>query len=92
MLIQPINYNSCNTFGKNFKLSEDSIKAIESSTGLTYKEMTNLPLEESVKLMKKRGKLKEPSKIKIWISNLYRKIGEELGLLEKRYNIYTDVD
>ena len=96
MQIQPINSQSRQSFGHNehftFKLSKETIKAFESSTGLTYEEMTRLPLNERAKLMKERGTLKEPNKIKLWISKKYKEIGERLGLLQKHYNIYTDID
>ena len=73
-------------------LSRNTIKNIERTTGLTYKELTTLPFDEASKLMKERGTLKEPSKIKIWFADKYRAIGERLGFLEKNHNIYTDVD
>ena len=75
-----------------FKLSDKTVKSIEKSTGLSCKEMTNLTLDESKKLMIKRSVLKEPSKLKQWFINKYKQIGEKLGLLEKKYNIYTDID
>ena len=91
MLVPSLNkYNQ--NFGMKFKLSTNTIKAIESSTGLTYKEMTRLSINETTKLMKERGTLKEPSKIKLWIADKYKKFGEQLGLLEKHYDIYTDID
>ena len=43
-------------------------------------------------LMIKRGAMKEPCKIKEWLSDKYKEFGEKLGLLKKEYNIYTDVD
>ena len=76
----------------NFKLSKETIRNIERSTGLTYKELSTLPFDEASKLMKERGTLKEPSKLKTFASKTYRAIGEKLGFLEKQYNIYTDVD
>ena len=92
MLINPINNQYNQTFGIKYKLSKETIKAFESSTGLTYEEMTQLPLDKSAELMKKRGKLKEPSKFRMWLAEKYKEIGEKLGLLKKQYNIYTDVD
>lgn len=91
MLIPPTSYNYNQSFGHKFKLSKNSIKASESSTGLSYHEMTHLSLEESLKLMNKRGK-KKTSGFKLWLSSMYKSIGKKLGLLEKRYNIYTDID
>ena len=90
MFVQPVNYKYSQSFGIRFKLAPDTIKALESSTGLTYNEMTCLPISETTKLMKERGKLKEPSKLKLWFSDKYKKIGEKLGLLEKHYNFYTE--
>lgn len=94
MLVQPVNNNYNQNFGHNarktFELSKETISAIESSTGLTYAKMTDLPIFESANLMKKRGKIKEPSKLKIWLSNKYKEFGEKFGLLEKHYNFYTE--
>ena len=92
MHIQPINSQHHQSFGTKFKFSKETIKAFESSTGLTYEEMTGLPLKECAKLMKERGTLKEPCKIKLWIAKKYKEFGERLGLLEKQYNLYTDID
>lgn len=76
----------------NFKLSKEAIKAAEQSTGLTYEEMTRLPLSESAKLMKERGTLKEPNKLWTWLQGKYKKFGEKTGLLKKEYSFYTDID
>ena len=77
-------------FGMRFKLSPMTIKAIEDSTALTYWEMTHLPVNETSKLMKERGTLKEPSKLKMWFAKKYKEFGERFGLLEKHYNFYTE--
>ena len=98
MQILSINRQHHQTFGHNVKrpfihkLSKETIQCIENSTGLTYEEITRLSLDESSKLMKERGTLKEHSKIKLWISRKFKEIGERLGLLQKHYNIYTDID
>ena len=92
MLVQKINNQYNQNFGMRFRLSKETIKTLETSTGLTYKEMTGLSIDETTKLMKERGKLKCPSKLKIWISDKYKIFGEKLGLLQKEYNIYTDID
>lgn len=76
----------------NFNLSDKTIKLIEKSTGLSKEEMINLPMHDSIELMKKRGSLKEPSKLKLLVSNLYRKFGEKIGFIEKKQNIYTHID
>lgn len=78
-------------FGNKYKLSETTIKMVEKSTGLTYKEMTTLTSDEAKNLMKQRGTLKEPNKIKQWFANQYKQLGEKLGFLEKQHNIYTDL-
>ena len=92
MLVQPIKNNYNQNFGFKFELSPEAIKAAEASTGLTYHEMTRLPLDEAAKLMEQRGTLKRPSKIKLWLADKYKLLGERLGLLEKHHNIYIDVD
>ena len=78
-------------FGNKYKLSETTIKMVEKSTGLTYKEMTTLTSDEAKNLMKQRGTIKEPNKIKQWFANQYKQLGEKLGFLEKQHNIYTDI-
>ena len=93
MQITPISQNNKNqSFGMKFKLSKETINAVEQSTGLTYEEMTKLPLSESTKLMKERGTLKEPNKLWTWMQDKYKKIGEKTGLLKKEYHFYTDID
>ena len=47
--------------------------------------------DEAKNLMKQRGTLKKPSKIKQWFVNQYKQLGEKLGFLEKQHNIYTDI-
>lgn len=84
--------NYLTNFGRNYKLSDRTVTSIEKSTGLSRAELTELTTDECKKLMKKRGTLKEPGKIKTWIADKYRKLGESLGLLEKKHNIYTDID
>lgn len=79
-------------FGLNFNSSEKTIEAIERSTKLTRDEMRKLSLTDCEKLMTERGTLKKPSKFKTWIAEKYKKFGEKFGLLEKQYNIYTDID
>lgn len=92
MNILPVNGidNKVN-FKKKFKLSKETLNAISQSTNLHGDELY-LPMDEAAKLMKERGSLKEPSKLKLWLSDIYRKFGEKCGFIEKRYNIYTDVD
>ena len=48
-----LNYNNKYNlnFGIKFKLSPETIRAAETSTGLTYEEMTRLPLSETTKLI-----------------------------------------
>lgn len=94
MQVQRINNknNFTPNFGSKFQLSKETIKIIEASTGLTQEEMVSLPLYETEKLMRQRGKLKENNKFKTWVADKYRQIGEALGLLEKKYDIYTDID
>ena len=79
-------------FGLKFKLSKETVNSVEKSTGLTYEEMTNSSFDESEKLMKKRGTLKEPNKIFLWLQNTYKKFGEKTGLLEREHKFYTHVD
>ena len=92
MQISPINNQNRPTFGMNYKLSEKTIKAVEKSTGLTYEEMTRLPFDESVKLMKERGTIKEPNKLWTWMQEKYKNFGERTGLLKKEHHFYTDID
>ena len=54
--------------------------------------MSRLSIGEAEKLMKERGSLKEPSKLKRWLADKYKQFGERTGLLKRQYNIYTDID
>ena len=92
MKILSINQTNNTNFKMNFHLSEGTLKAISASTRLTVEELHSLPLDEAAKLMKERGSLKEPSKLKQWFAAKYKEFGEKTGLLEKQCNIYTDVD
>ena len=91
MTVPPVNPVQHLSVSK-FRLSKESIRNAERITGLAYEELTTLPFDEASKLMKERGTLKEPSRLKIWVSQAYRAIGERLGFLEKEHYIYTDVD
>ena len=82
MKVQPI----------KFQLSEQSVKNIEKSTRCSINELRNLSMDDIQALMKKRGALKKPSKIKLWLADKYKELGEKLGLLKKDYNFYSDVD
>ena len=61
---------------------------------VSKEELTNLPLDKQIELMEQRGSIKKPSPVRNFISDLYRKVGEKFGLLEKNrnYNFYTDID
>lgn len=78
MLVQPLNRTYNQTFGLKFKLSEETKKTIEKSTGLSQEEMSLLPLKDVFELIKKKGTLKETSKIKLWLSEKYRQFGKKL--------------
>ena len=91
MQVLSINKNHNQHFGNKYKLDNKTIKHIEKSSGLSYKEMTSLATDDAKKLIKERGKLKEPNKFKQWFANKYQQIGERLGFLEKKHNIYTDI-
>ena len=98
MIIQKINndapFGMKDINGKHFKfkLSEATLNAISKSTKLSIDELHNLPLDEAAKLMKERGSIKEPSKLKQWLAKKYKEFGERTGLLKKQINIYIDVD
>ena len=86
-------YPKCHhNFGLNYKLKPETIKHIEKTTKLHYKEMTTLSLKDCEVLMQKRGAIKKTNKLILWFSKKYKEIGEKFGLLEKRYNIYTHID
>lgn len=83
MQVQRIqNNNYAPKFGIKFKLTDELIKALETTSNLSYEELQRMPLFD----------VENPSKLKGWIANQYRKIGESLGFIEKQYNIYTDID
>ena len=56
------------------------------------KELRNLSIDETQKLMQERGAVKKPNKIKRWFADKYKQVGEKLGLLKKEYKFYTHVD
>ena len=87
MKINNTNINTC--FGMNFKLSDETLSLISESTKLSVDELRSLPIDDAQKLMKERGAIKEPNKFVIWLSDCYRKLGENLGLLKKQRKIYT---
>ena len=76
----------------NFQFSKETIKNIEKSTRCSIKELRNLSIDETQKLMQERGAVKKPNKIKRWFADNYKQFGERLGLLKKEYNFYTHVD
>ena len=80
------------SISSQFKLKDETIASLEKTTGLTYEEMTTLSTEKCKELMIERGTMKKPNPIKKWFSNMYRQIGEKLGLLEKQHDIYTHID
>ncbi|GEM_PF-6441863 len=90
MQIQRISNNQ--NFGMKFRLSQDTIKHAENVTGLSYSEMTRTSLKDTTERMKQRGTLKKTNLIKEFFSDIYKKIGEKIGLLKKEHNFYTDID
>lgn len=83
---------SVNFTGIKFKLGEKTMQTISKSTKLTKEELTNLSLEEQIRLMDKRGTLKKPNPVKTFLVKQYIKLGEKLGLLPKDRYIHTDID
>ena len=81
-----------NNFGTNFTLSKKAINSASKVTKLSEEEMKSLSPEAARKLMKERGSIKQPSKIKQFFADIYKKIGEKLGFLKPEYLIYTDID
>ena len=84
-----------NNFNLNrYKLADETLRLISKTTKLSKEELTNLPLDKQIELMEQRGSIKKPSPVRNFISDLYRKVGEKFGLLEKNrnYNFYTDID
>jgi len=79
-------------FGMEFKLSGRTLDSISKSTGLSKEELFKLSLDDASKLMKERGTIKEPSRLKQWFAEKYKQFGERTGLLEKQVNFYTDID
>ena len=92
MRILPINQTNNTNFKIKFELSNETLKSLSKSTRLSVEELENLPIDEATRLMKKRGAIKEPSKLKLWLADKYKKFGEKTGLLEKKYEFYSDGD
>ena len=78
--------------GIKFRLNETSLKYISKNTKLTPEELCTLSITESRQEMIKRGAIKAPNMLEIYAKNLYNKLGERLGFIEKPFNIYTDID
>ena len=75
-----------------FQLKPKTLEHISKSTRLTKEELRSLSIEEAYNKMLERGAVKKPNPIKVFFKNLYKNIGEKLGLLDKQYNIYTHID
>ena len=75
-----------------FQLSKETIKHLEKSTRCSIVELRTLATDEVVDLMLKRGAMKKPNKLKLWLIDKYTALGEKLGFLKKEYNFYTDID
>lgn len=74
------------------KLSEQTMKLISNSTKLSEDELKYQSLDNQIKLMEQRGSIRKQNPVKKFIAKQYRKLGEKLGLLNKEYNIYIDID
>lgn len=72
-----------------YKLQDKTLKKISKTTKLSKEELTNLSLNEQLKLMQQRGSLKKPNPIRKYIADKYIKLGQKLGFIKKDYNIYT---
>lgn len=93
MKIQSITNNNINTnFGMKFKLSNDTLKFVSISTKLSVDELRNLSLDDAAILMKERGAIKQPNKLKQYLADKYKKFGEKTGLLRKQHTFYSDGD
>lgn len=91
MRVQSVsNQNNQTNFGSKFSLSDKTIRSVEKTTGISYKELTELPTHEIIEKMEQSGKIKKPSKIRTWIADKYRKIGEHFGFIEPQF--YTHID
>lgn len=84
------NQNNQTNFGSKFSLSDKTIRSVEKTTGISYKELTELPTHEIIEKMEQIGKIKKPNKIRTWIADKYRKIGEHFGFIEPQF--YTHID
>ena len=76
----------------NYQLSKETIKHIEKSTKCSIDELRTLSMDETKILMKKRGVIKEPNKIKQWLADQYKKFGEKTGLLKKEHSFFTHIN
>lgn len=74
------------------QLSEQTIKNIEKSTKCSINELRTLSFDDTKILLEKRGAIKKPNKIRQWLADKYKQVGEKLGLLKKEYKFYTHVD
>ena len=75
-----------------FQLNPKTLEHISKSTRLTKEELYTLSTKEAYNKMLERGAIKKPNPVKDFFRKLYKNIGENLGLLDKQYNIYTHID
>ena len=75
-----------------FRLKPETLRSISKRTRLTPNELCTLSIEEAKLKMFKMGVIKKENPIKKIARQLYQKLGEKLGLIEKQVYIYTDND
>lgn len=75
-----------------FRLKPETLRSISKRTRLTPNELSTLSIEEAKLKMFKMGVIKKENPIKKIARQLYQKLGEKLGLIEKQVYIYTDND
>lgn len=75
-----------------FSLKPETLSSISKHTKLTSNELCTLSTEEAKQKMLKMGVIKKENPIKKIAKELYQKLGEKLGLIEKQVYIYTDND
>ena len=73
-------------------LKPKTLEYISRTTKLSKKELYTLTSDEAYDKMLERGAIKKPNPVKVFFKNLYKSIGDKLGLLEKNHNFYTHID
>ena len=70
-----------------FRLNPTTLKYISEKTTLSEHQLKTLPTDETVKIMKERGVIKDSNPVFTFFKEQYIKLGKTLGFIDKRVNL-----